>query len=376
MKRRWALIGIAGFCLMVFPLMVLAQSEQGKDPGERLQMQARQAALARLQANRGAFIGEIVERWSPGAKARGLDNASWRADMTNALSAMQPDRLVAAYESTSFDDFLTVMSAKPQRSSSSRAQQIRPLTVGDSDSDLVYNEVAPCRIFDTRFGDVNNGFLNANVVRNYAHNQQLIAQGATLANCGIPTDPAAIAITITVINATGPGNIRAWRYLDPVPVASVANYTNVPGLNLANTTIIPTCQICGFDFSVRADVSGTHLAGDVVGYFWRPTACAAGQANALGECFETSLRAAASIFSASDTCRGLGGKLADPLQLRSLRGGDPLTLDATGGEWTDSPFSADGAIFYGMTIENGGAFARVGTLTLRPYRCNFSQFAH
>jgi len=373
MKSRWVLIMAAVLCLVVLPSIAVAQSAEGKEPGALLQLQARQATLARLQASRETFIGEIVERWSSVAKSRGLDEASWRADITNALSAMQPDRLVAAYESASYDDLLTVMSAKPQKSSDAHTLSIRPLMIGDDASDLVYNEVAPCRIFDTRFGGAGFGFLPANTPRNYSHNLNLILQGATLASCGIPTDPAAIAITLTVTQPSGPGNIRAWRLGDPVPVASVINYQVV---DVANTTILPTCQVCGNDFTVRADVSGTHLIGDVVGYFWRPTACAGGQANVLGECFETSLRAANTIFGASDVCRGLGGRLADPLQLRSLRGGGPLTLDATGGEWTDSPFSPDDINFYGMAIENGGGFSRLTTLTLRPYRCNYSQFAH
>lgn len=371
MKSRRVLITAAVLCLVVLPSIVVAQSADGEDPGALALKQARQATLARLNASRETFIGEIVERWSSVVKSRGLDDASWRADMTNALSAMQPDRLVAAYESASYDDLLTAMSAKPQKSSDAHTLSIRPLMVGDDASDLVYNEVAPCRIFDTRFGDATHGFLPANTPRNYSHNLSLAAQGGNAAGCGIPTDPAAIAITLTVAAPAGPGNIRAWRLGDPVPLASVLNYQVV---DIANTTILPTCQVCGNDFTVRADVSGTHLIGDVVGYFWRPTACAGGQVKVLGECFETSLRAATTIFIASDTCKGLGGKLADPLQLRSLRGGSPLTLDATG-EWTDSPFFADAANF-GMLVGNGGGITRSSTGDLHPYRCNFSQFAH
>ncbi|HEX6739458.1 MAG TPA: hypothetical protein VF310_14365, partial [Vicinamibacteria bacterium] len=59
----------------------------------------------------------------------------------------------------------------------------------------------------------------------------------------------------------------AYPYTVPAPLASVINYATVPGLNLANTTILPTCIGCGFDFEVQADGSPAQLVADVVGYF-------------------------------------------------------------------------------------------------------------
>jgi hypothetical protein len=371
MKSRWVLLPTAVLCFIVLPSAAVAQVESGVDLGVSSPRQARAATLARLRASRDAFIGEIVERWAPEAKSRGLGEL-WRTDLTNALSAAKDDRLVAASEASSYEGLVFVLGARAAKSSAAEPT-IRLMNVGDDSSDLVYNEVAPCRIFDTRLGDATHGFLPANTPRAYAHNQLLAAQGGNAAGCGIPTDPAAIAITLTVTQPAGPGNIRAWRYLDPVPNASVVNYTNIAGLNLANTTIIPTCQVCGFDFNVQADVSGTHLIGDVVGYFWRPTSCVAGQANLLGECVETGIRGATTVFTASDTCEGLGGRLANGLELRSLRG--VLALDATG-EWVDAIQSPDGVSFFSMIIGDGGGFERVSTISGHPYRCVFSQFAH
>jgi hypothetical protein len=374
MKSRWVLITAAVLCLVALPSVAVAQSADGKDAGVLALKQARQATLARLNASRETFIGEIVERWSSVAKSRGLDDASWRADMTNALSAMQPDRLVAAYESASYNDLLTAMNAKPQKFSDAHTLSIRPLMVGDEATDLVFTPVEPCRILNTFLGTgVYAGPLVPGVPRDYAHNQNLAAQGGNAAGCGIPTDPAAIAVTLTVAAPAGPGNLRAWPLGSPVPNASVINYANVAGLALANTHILPTCQVCGNDFTVRADVSGTHFIADVVGYFWRPTACAGGQAALLGECFETGIRGATTVFGASDACRALGGRLGNQMELRSVR--DVLALDAVG-EWTDGIESDDNASYRSMIIADGGAFTAVATISGHPYRCVFSQFAH
>src|SRR6266545_4958663 len=102
----------------------------------------------------------------------------------------------------------------------------------------------------------------------------------------------------------------------------------------------------------------------------RHVQCPAGTVEHVGFCFETALRAATNVFTASDTCKTAGGFLGDGATLRSGRGGLPLTL-AAAGEWTDQIFSPDNTNFYAMTIENTGGFDRITTLSLRQYRCGF-----
>jgi len=58
-----------------------------------------------------------------------------------------------------------------------------------------------------------------------------------------------------------------------VPNASVINYSNVPGLNIANGIAQPVCNdgttTCNADLTVQADVAASHLVVDVVGYYRR-----------------------------------------------------------------------------------------------------------
>jgi hypothetical protein len=272
MKLRWLRVGLLGGCLAALPVLAVAQVPDASDI-ERMQRimeakKARTSNLRRLEAGRDTFLGEMVNSWMDTARARGYDVEAWKKDVTSALARLPRKDLLDARAAGSYEGFLSRLTGRNAPDAGSSAPGVRPMTLGDEAEDLVYNEVAPCRIFDTRLGGAGYGFLTPNTPRNYSHNLNLALQGGNGAGCGIPTDPAAIAITLTVTQVGGPGNIRAWRLLDPVPNASVVNYQVY---DVANTTILPTCQICGNDFTVRADVSGTHLIGDVVGYFWKPT---------------------------------------------------------------------------------------------------------
>ncbi|MGH9335918.1 MAG: hypothetical protein ACRD21_19460, partial [Vicinamibacteria bacterium] len=146
-----------------------------------------------------------------------------------------------------------------------------PALIGDSDADLVFTPVTPCRLFDTRLA---GGALSPGVTRTFGVNGtpgfpgDLSGQGGSASDCGIPVDPLAVAVTLTAVSPAGNGNIRAFAFGDPVPLASSLNYAP-PTSALANTTIFPVCDGCGtgLDVDIQANVSAVHLVGDVVGYF-------------------------------------------------------------------------------------------------------------
>jgi hypothetical protein len=85
-----------------------------------------------------------------------------------------------------------------------------------------------------------------------------------------------VVINFVAVNPTGPGNLRAWAYAEPAPTppaASILNFAAV-GLNIANGVVVPICNPAltncpGLDLYVRADVNGTHLVADALGYFHR-----------------------------------------------------------------------------------------------------------
>lgn len=140
---------------------------------------------------------------------------------------------------------------------------------------LVYTAVNPCRIVDTRFAV--GGVLTPGVARPFnvvGSTADFPAQGGTAGGCGIPgfTGPTpqvtAVVFNFVAVNPQGAGNLRAWASDQMMPNASVLNYAQVPGLNIANGLVVPVRQdSAGNDLTVLADASSTHLVLDVVGYF-------------------------------------------------------------------------------------------------------------
>jgi hypothetical protein len=137
-----------------------------------------------------------------------------------------------------------------------------------SSSRLSYVKVAPCRIIDTRLA---GGSLAPAAPRAFrVTGIDFTGQGGAAAGCNVPFGPAAAAlINFVAVNPVGAGNLRAWSYEDPIPTASILNYTS--GFNIANAVVVPICGLpigsCPSDFRVQADVSGAHLVADVLGYF-------------------------------------------------------------------------------------------------------------
>ena len=158
--------------------------------------------------------------------------------------------------------------------------------LGDSFADLVYTPVTPCRVLDSRFatdaefqGPFQGTGNSTNVViLNIAVNDggDLIPdQGGNTDGCPeMPTLPeaAAVVLTITAVPVgSNSGHFRAYAYNDPdPPLISVTNWHT--GSIVANTTIVPACENCGRDVSVRVVGGPVHLVIDVMGFFRTPEA--------------------------------------------------------------------------------------------------------
>jgi hypothetical protein len=151
-----------------------------------------------------------------------------------------------------------------------------PSVLGDAAADLVFTPVTPCRIINTTMA---GGILNPGTPRSFFVNGGVAGtfetQGGTPGGCGVPDAATSVAMNFVAVGPAGPGNLRAYPYSasPTVPNASVINYSNVSGLNIANGLAQPVCNaataICTFDIIVREDVAASHLVVDVVGYYQR-----------------------------------------------------------------------------------------------------------
>jgi hypothetical protein len=267
MRTGRALVTGAVLVLLVMTLSAAAEDRRPNDSSTS------DPVVLSAPVDRNTLSSSIVGAWRPEALARGYDLPAWETDMRRVLLNKNDGQLLAIKSATSWSAVTRLVGGT--------AREVDPLVLGDEASDLVYFPVAPCRILDTRFGTGTwAGPLAAGPAAIYpvAHNQNLVAQGGNAAGCGVPTDPAAIALTVVAVSPSAAGDLRLYKLNDPLPGASAINYAPVPGLNVANTTIVPTCQICGYDFDIKVDAGATHVVADVVGYFWKPTFPTAGQA--------------------------------------------------------------------------------------------------
>jgi Chaperone of endosialidase len=143
-------------------------------------------------------------------------------------------------------------------------------SLGDTQADLVYTPISPCRIIDTR---VAGGPIAAGYARSFKVTGDTTFQGGK--NCGIPFGPATSAmINFVAVNGTAPGDLRVTPFGTPMPEASILNWAGgVPGLNLANGLAVALCNpaatTCTNDITLQADASTIDVVADVQGYYQR-----------------------------------------------------------------------------------------------------------
>ena len=153
-----------------------------------------------------------------------------------------------------------------------------PTLLGDTQADLVYTPVTPCRIIDTR---VAGGQILAGATRDFrVTGSGFAGQGGVAGSCGVPVGPATAAvINLVAVLPAGAGDLRVTPFGTAMPTASIINYAAITGLNIANGPVITICNpavaTCTSDFTIQADASATHLVADVQGFFQRADLVAA-----------------------------------------------------------------------------------------------------
>jgi hypothetical protein len=218
-----------------------------------------------VQAQEVAKKGEMADAvLAARQKASGRDfGPKVRASLKRSLVSLTHARLEAFLNAGGLGDI----------EEAAREQGVTS-AVGDAGADLVYTPVAPCRILDTRLGA--GGRFAAGAVRNYWVRKDGFgfAQQGGATDCGIPTGATAVEMNFIAVTPDGPGDLRATPFSSgggPFPLASVLNYSQVPGLNIANGIAQPICNFatstCSADLMVLVEGSGTDLVIDVVGYF-------------------------------------------------------------------------------------------------------------
>lgn len=270
---NWKFLPMA-IVISILPLVALAAPS----------LPTRQPNLVRpgpsAEPDRKVTAGRILLKWGGYVeKVKGQSRRDWAAALWPSLASASVENLQSALRAVTyegmrnallgqrpFDDQIIDGMARAKSSGSN------PVTkaLGSLAADLVFTPVTPCRIVDTRVSGVR---IAANASRGLdasVAGGSFTAQGGSDTDCGIPANPAALALSVTGLNNTTTGYIRVYPY----------DGTNTQGspvpLNTINTTatndiIVPACQGCTQELKVFS-TANTHYAAFVTGYFMAPQA--------------------------------------------------------------------------------------------------------
>lgn len=137
-----------------------------------------------------------------------------------------------------------------------RESDVFAFTAGAAPASDFYT-VTPCRALDTRAGQSPSPLSSG------------VAGSASLHGvCGVPETATAVAVNLTVIGATGSGNLKVYPGDVAPPAASAMNFQ--AGVTRANNAMLPLSDDGMGTLGLLATVAGggtVHVILDVVGYF-------------------------------------------------------------------------------------------------------------
>ncbi len=224
---------------------------------------AKPDTLLSVDQHRTSVVERVVNTWGGPLEqsGSGLD----RSQLRSMLERLRADQLLAASLAGSLDGVRDVLAKAILQS-----DKVGRKALGDTDKDVVYTPVAPCRLVDTRnsYSAVyqNGGPFASNEIRTYAlvgGNGQCLTQlppglnptAVQLQIFGIPSTPGSGDIEILPEGGTF-GTTTSLVYLGELLISSGSTTASV---NLVNNEI-----------AVQVRGGGANLALDVVGFFGAP----------------------------------------------------------------------------------------------------------
>jgi len=227
-------------------------------------------------AERKALINTVVHKWAPYVQqTRGIKMLVWARSMGGTFGTADPANFRRAAKMTTYEGFIATLLGQKTTDAKiidSLARDSSPAALAalaSPASGLVYTMMQPCRILDTRV-------IATKMDRNeeYAYEASrpggnFLDQGGSDTDCGMPADPAAVVMNVTVVDAEGSGFRTIWPYGTTRPLASSNNYSI--GRNTGNEVIVRQTVGDLKDFGMYAN-RNVHVVADVTGYFSAPDA--------------------------------------------------------------------------------------------------------
>ena len=234
---------------------------------------------AMSKAERVYLVRMIAYKWSGYVReVRNVDPVVWARSMGPSFAAADPANLRRAAGMQTYEGMIGALLGRQTTDDQvvdKLAKNSSPASLAALASPatgLVYNAVTPCRIVDTRKPVV--GRFIKQTVKSFEASRpggDFVSQGGSATDCGIPADPAAVVMSVAIVQPTGGGYLTIWPYGEPQPNAASAN--NVPGSDVNNTVLAKLTVGDANDFSVFS-FAAADVVMDVVGYFTARSAAA------------------------------------------------------------------------------------------------------
>jgi hypothetical protein len=225
---------------------------------------------------RKALITTVVHKWSAYVqKVHGIEPKVWARSLGATFASADPANFRRAAKMTTYEGMIATLlgqkttDAKIIDTLARNSSAATLAALASPASGLVYTMLQPCRIIDTR---VINAKMDPNEEYDYEASRpggNFTDQGGVANDCGIPADPSAVVMNVTVVSAEGSGYLTVWPYGTPMPTTSSNNYSI--GRNTGNEIIVRQTIGDLKDFGMYANRK-VHVVADVVGDFAAPAA--------------------------------------------------------------------------------------------------------
>jgi hypothetical protein len=237
-------------------------------PAQSRELGAPPSPLLAIDQNRVTVAERIVSEWGDAlvAAKAGVDREQLRA----LLLGMRADQLLAASLAGSLEGLRNAVSNALLAETEVKPSLLQAKALGDTNQDVVYVPVTPCRLVDTR-GTIaavyqTGGAYASTEVRTYKVEG---GNGVCLSQLPASVSPTAVQIQVFALPTTGgSGDVEMLPQGSTFgATATLVFLGNVPVTTVSTTTLL---NLANKMMSVQVRGGGLHLAIDVVGYFRAP----------------------------------------------------------------------------------------------------------
>lgn len=263
-------------------------------PTESQKAAARQSEIAaRMEAARS-----LVDGFKANARAEGRAEG-WAVDLMQSVLGLPSGEIKALRAAASVRDAMKV--AREVRSGRQSAKSLggdSSKALGSINLDLTFTPVTPCRLVDTRAG----AKLTAGATLNVDADGGNVGNAAgcnlsTLGNSGAEPQGFAINVTVTETGSSG------FLQVQPFGVTPSTSWMNWFATNstLANQGIVQNLNNSGTEFTIKANVTDTHVLVDVFGFFV-PARATALECNETAQTIVTAAASGGFVTVSSPVC--------------------------------------------------------------------------